>query len=86
MSEHPPEWPEIAGVVKQDANWVCVRCGHVHAPQEGRCLTVHHFDMDKANCERWNLMALCQACHLSVQARVKVFQGMLFGPPSLCIT
>lgn len=35
-----------------------------------RILTVHHFDGDKANCEWWNLMALCQRCHLIVQGRV----------------
>jgi hypothetical protein len=33
-------------------------------------LTVHHFDGDKSNCEWWNLMALCQRCHLIVQGRV----------------
>lgn len=35
-----------------------------------RYLTVHHLDGDKANLSWWNLLALCQACHLSVQARV----------------
>ncbi|GAH88897.1 unnamed protein product, partial [marine sediment metagenome] len=27
-------------------------------------LTVHHLDGNKANCEDWNLAALCQRCHL----------------------
>lgn len=31
---------------------------------------VHHLDGDKANGAWWNLLALCNACHLSVQARV----------------
>lgn len=35
-----------------------------------RQLTVHHLDGDKSNCRWWNLLALCQKCHLSVQARV----------------
>ena len=35
-----------------------------------RVLTVHHFDGVKANCRWWNLGALCQRCHLSVQTRV----------------
>lgn len=35
-----------------------------------RILTVHHFDGDKANCEWWNLLALCQRCHLQIQTRV----------------
>lgn len=45
------------------------RCTH---PRDGkmRALTVHHLDGDKANMRWWNLLALCQFCHLSVQARV----------------
>jgi hypothetical protein len=35
-----------------------------------RILTVHHFDGDKSNCVWWNLLALCQRCHLQVQTRV----------------
>lgn len=35
-----------------------------------RSLTVHHMDGDKANCVWWNLLALCQVCHLQVQAKV----------------
>lgn len=32
--------------------------------------TVHHLDGNKANCVWWNLLALCQRCHLTIQARV----------------
>lgn len=32
--------------------------------------TVHHLDGNKSNCTWWNLLALCQRCHLNVQARV----------------
>lgn len=39
-----------------------------------RILTVHHFDGDKSNCWWWNLGALCQVCHLSIQGRVKMQQ------------
>lgn len=35
-----------------------------------RILTVHHLDGDKANCRWWNLAALCQRCHLTIQGRV----------------
>jgi 5-methylcytosine-specific restriction endonuclease McrA len=35
-----------------------------------RILTVHHLDGDKGNVRWWNLVALCQVCHLSVQSRV----------------
>jgi hypothetical protein len=33
-------------------------------------LTTHHFDGDKANDAWWNLMPLCQVCHLQFQAKV----------------
>lgn len=35
-----------------------------------RILTVHHLDGDKSNCLWWNLAALCQRCHLTIQGRV----------------
>lgn len=35
-----------------------------------RVATVHHLDGNKANCVWWNLLAVCQRCHLHVQARV----------------
>lgn len=48
-----------------------------------RVLTVHHIDGDKANCRWWNLAALCQVCHLQVQATVRFDQMTLeiFEPP-----
>ena len=46
----------------------CIRC---HSPSvPGKILTVHHFNGDKANDSWWNLLALCQVCHLQVQAKV----------------
>lgn len=33
-----------------------------------RVLTVHHANGNKADCRPQNLLALCQVCHLSVQA------------------
>ncbi len=35
-----------------------------------RILTVHHLDGNKSNCEWWNLLSLCQRCHLTVQTRL----------------
>jgi len=35
-----------------------------------RILTVHHLDEDKANCRWWNLVSLCQRCHLRMQRAV----------------
>lgn len=92
LSEYPPEWPDVAWSVKQDAGWRCARCGHPHEwsyeriPCDDRCdparhrgglndgrqriLTVHHLDGDKHNLAWWNLVALCQVCHLVIQAKV----------------
>lgn len=35
-----------------------------------RILTVHHLDEVKANLRWWNLVALCQRCHLLIQRKV----------------
>ena len=43
-----------------------------------RVLTVHHMDGDKSNSAWWNLLPLCQVCHLSVQTRVAVAQTYPF--------
>lgn len=83
--EYAPDWKTIARMVKDEARMCCVRCKHPHAPGVGRTLTVHHFDGDKANNARWNLMPLCQACHLSVQARVSPENPLLFSPSAWAI-
>lgn len=44
--------------------------GNVEA--KARILTVHHLDEVKLNCRWWNLAALCQRCHLTIQGRVKL--------------
>jgi len=67
---YPPDWKEIAAAIKAAAGWRCVRCGHPHEPATGYTLTVHHLDLNPANCAWWNCPALCQRCHLSVQGRV----------------
>lgn len=45
------------------------RCTH---PRDGkmRILTVHHLTGDKGDNRWWNLLALCQSCHLTIQGRV----------------
>lgn len=35
-----------------------------------RILTVHHLNGVKHDCRWWNLVALCQRCHLTIQAKV----------------
>ena len=76
--EYPENWKEIADQVKDEAGWCCIRCGHEHDPPAGYCLTVHHLDMNPSNCEWWNLVALCQRCHLQVQAKVVMSRIWMF--------
>lgn len=45
-----------------------IRCGS--ASVTGRILTTHHLDGDKSNDAWWNLLPLCQVCHLQIQAKV----------------
>lgn len=77
-NDYPSDWPAIARRVKDEAGWCCVRCGHPHDVTTGHVLTVHHLDNDKANCRWWNLAALCQRCHLHVQAKVLMDRGYMF--------
>lgn len=78
MGRYPKDWPSIAKAIKERANWICEHCGHPHDPSHGYTLTVHHLDGDPSNCAFENLVALCQRCHLSLQARYRV--GQLWLP------
>lgn len=82
--EYPPDWDLIALGTKNDADWRCIRCDHEHCIESGHMMTVHHWDGNKSNCAWWNLMALCQRCHLSIQARVLPKQPWLYGHTEWC--
>ncbi len=73
-NEYPKDWLRIAARVKQRHFGMCERCGHPNDRASGHVLTVHHLDGNKGNCADWNLAALCQRCHLTVQGRVKMDQ------------
>ena len=75
VDDYPPDWPDIACEVKAAANWRCIRCDHPNDSGSGYGLGVHHFNGVKPDCRWWNLLALCQRCHLSVQARVNPEQA-----------
>ena len=49
-------------------------CTHPKHDGKRRVLTVHHLDGDKGNCRWWNIPALCQSCHLTIQGRVQMAQ------------
>lgn len=75
---YPSDWKEIATRVKEEAGWTCIRCGHTHHVASGHVMTVHHLDLNKSNCAWWNLLPLCQRCHLSIQARVILERPWMF--------
>ncbi|HQY31158.1 MAG TPA: HNH endonuclease signature motif containing protein, partial [Thermomicrobiales bacterium] len=69
--KYPHDWGAIATRTKEEAGWACVRCGVPHSGKmDGDGLTVHHIDLNPANCDWWNLVALCQRCHLQIQHKV----------------
>jgi hypothetical protein len=68
--EYPPDWKEIAERCKAEAGFRCIRCDHPNDLPSGHLLTVHHMTGNKADCEWFNLLALCQRCHLRFQGRV----------------
>ena len=76
--EYPPNWKEIATAVKDAAGWECVRCTHRHDVPAGFMLTVHHLDLNPANCAWFNIPALCQKCHLQIQHKVVMEQPYMF--------
>jgi hypothetical protein len=43
-----------------------------------RILTVHHLDGVKLNCRWWNLVSLCQRCHLHIQKKVDMLRVFPF--------
>lgn len=43
---------------------------HERVEAQWRILTVHHLNGIKADCRWWNLVSLCQRCHLTIQGKV----------------
>lgn len=66
--------PVRVNLERGDARTVCVDA-------QWRILTVHHLNGVKHDCRWWNLVALCQRCHLSVQSRV-VMERPFYGEHS----
>jgi hypothetical protein len=75
--DYPCTWPFIAYEIKKKADFKCENCGSPSVP--GKILTVHHLDMNPQNCTYENLVALCQVCHLSIQAKYDPKTGWLPG-------
>ena len=67
-NDYNPDGKEKRRQARERAGNKCIRCGSPSVP--GKILTTHHFDGDKSNDEWWNLLALCQVCHLHIQGKV----------------
>ena len=73
--EYPKTWTkEFRNAFRAAHGNRCERCKRLHDPAKGYALTIHHLDNDKSNCAEWNLAALCQRCHLTIQGRVEMRQ------------
>lgn len=68
INDYNPDGKAKRMAAREAAGNKCIRCGSESV--KGRILTTHHFDGNKANDEWWNLLPLCQVCHLQVQAKV----------------
>jgi len=70
IGEYNPDGKAARKAARDLAGNKCIRCGHPNDIDSGHVLTTHHFDGNKANDAWWNLLALCQRCHLTVQGKV----------------
>jgi 5-methylcytosine-specific restriction endonuclease McrA len=77
---YPPDWNTIRTVLYARAGWRCEHCGMEfekgstkaitarNADGKPAILTIHHLDGNTTHNHWSNLVALCQACHLHIQA------------------
>lgn len=75
-NNYNPDGKEKRRLARESVGNKCIRCGSPSVP--GRILTTHHFDGDKSNDEWYNLLPLCQVCHLHIQAKVDPEQPWMF--------
>jgi hypothetical protein len=83
--DYPQNWPDIARSIKEAAGWKCEQCHHANDYESGHVLTVHHLNGIKADCRTENLVALCQRCHLRIQAKYQPGQMWLLGKPAWAV-
>ena len=75
-SRYHPEWEEISRAIIRLAGDRCELCpaknGELHWKTKSFVvLTVHHIDGNPKNNRRRNLVALCQRCHLRLDAGLR---------------
>ncbi len=75
-NDYNPDGQQKRREARERAGNKCIRCGSPSVP--GKILTTHHFNGDKS-CDEWfNLLALCQGCHLHIQGKVDPEQPYMF--------
>ena len=76
LKKYPKNWKDVAYKIKSEANWTCEKCGTKQNKLRGIVITVHHKDGNPMNCNKSNLIALCQKCHLYEQ---KIISGRILN-------
>ena len=70
----PGEWcyaPSVVWLEGPVSNWFPEGLPPAwNCESEWRILTVHHLNGIKHDCRWWNLVSLCQRCHLTIQGKV----------------
>ena len=54
----------------EQERWPIMDSADAIVEAQWRILTVHHLNGVKHDCRWWNLVALCQRCHLTIQGKV----------------
>lgn len=75
-NDYNPDGKKKRDEARASAGHKCIRCGSPSVP--GKILTVHHMDGNKSNDSWWNLLPLCQVCHLQIQAKLDPEQPYFF--------
>lgn len=76
---YPKDWKQISAEVRLRAGNMCEMCQAENGkpnPKTGSkvILTVHHLDFNPLNNKEYNLMALCQRCHLRLDMKYKLWR------------
>jgi len=69
--KYPKDWKSITLKIKKRAKWCCELCKAKHnephpITNSKVCITTHHINGDIYNNNGYNLLALCQRCHLRI--------------------
>lgn len=73
------DWPDVSRQFAYDFTHTTVDPANpkrvlppLEVEAKWRILTVHHLNGVKADCRWWNLVSLCQRCHLTIQGKVRM--------------